>query len=141
VEPDTEEYNMVKNSLDFAPAAIKSIERIQNKKLYREFQAIKAEAVSKGKSADTAYLWCGTMASSPEEVYDSAHGFSLAVDGQGQFQFWKKASYSNVFAYSTADGSKQLFLAEVMTGGRSKMQVKGVPAYPSYLLTLKMKGF
>eukprot|EP00475_Leptophrys_vorax_P009075 TRINITY_DN1596_c0_g1_i2.p1 TRINITY_DN1596_c0_g1~~TRINITY_DN1596_c0_g1_i2.p1 ORF type:complete len:742 (+),score=248.42 TRINITY_DN1596_c0_g1_i2:108-2228(+) len=139
VEPNSEEFNMVKNSLDFVPASIKTIERIQNKNLYREFQAAKQNYASKGKSTETSYLWCGTMASPPEEVYESKEGFNLQVDGQAALQFWKKASYCNVFAYSTVDGSKQLFLAEVLAG-KTKMQVKGVPAYPAYLLTLKMKA-
>jgi len=132
IEPDSEEWNLAKEAFDFM-SNIKTVERIQNKQLWRAFVAEKEALQSAGKSAESSMLWCGSMSTNPEDVYDSTKGFG----GDSSYQFWKKSSYCNVFAFSTANGSRQLFLAETVTGGRSRMSIKNTPAYPSYLVTFR----
>ena len=66
-------------------------------------------------------LWHGTNKTAPELIYSSLVGFDLRMgrpDGMwGQaIYFAQEASYSlNFYAYEQS-GSKQIFLAEVLTG-------------------------
>jgi hypothetical protein len=136
IESDSDEWNLVQNSFDF-PVNILSIERVQNKVLYRRYLSQKKELELSKSSTEISYLWSGTMGCVPEDLYENPEGFDMEFSGQGVFQFWRKASYGAVFAYSTTDGSKQMFLAEVLAGKVTRMQVQCVPAYPTYLITFR----
>jgi hypothetical protein len=123
---DSDEFQFAKQHLDFS-AHVTSVERIQNKALWRKFSQ------SKSGAGESAMRWCGTMSTNPEAFYDTTVG--LTEDPN--LEFWKKASFSGVFAFSTANGSKKLLLCETWASSQSKMVLKKTVAYPTYLVTYK----
>lgn len=118
LDTEEDEYQMVEQLFDM-DVDVTSVERIQNKKLWREFQ-------SNTKGANETLMWMGTGSEKPEDVY--------AEDCKLMGDLWKKASFCNVFAFSTETMSRQLFLCygNVASSG---MMHKNVEVFPCYLVT------
>jgi len=117
VDDNSDEALQVLQYMDFKPS-IASIERVQNKALWRWF-------VNECKEANNSQvLWCGTGGTPPEELSYKTEGLSMDC--------WKKASYCNVFAYSSSN-HRQLLLVKAPSSAR--MMVKNSVMYPAYIVT------
>ena len=72
-------------------------------------------------------LFHGTRGTSPEKIYaDEEEGFDMRFSrsgmwGQGNY-FAEKASYSNNYAYRHPNGTRQFFLAKVLTGDSIQLE-------------------
>eukprot|EP00940_MAST-03C_sp_MAST-3C-sp2_P001068 g1068.t1 len=104
---------------------ISRIERVQNKFLWQRFLQMKQQLIRKnsGKINERS-LFHGTDTTKPKIIYGgtTGSGFDSRLGrgyyGQGAY-FAVNAEYSDSYAHSTGGGSKQMFLAKVLTG-RSK---------------------
>ncbi len=102
-------------------ATILSIQRIQNKSLYMEYQHRRNMMQTDGKPLNEKKLFHGSGTTSPETIYASKTGFDSRhcgddrLLGQGVY-FAKKASFSNSYCFKDASGHKQMLLATVLTG-------------------------
>ena len=101
---------------------VMKIERIQNRHLWDKysFQARRMKEKNNG-TINEKELFHGTRGTSPEKIYaGEEEGFDMRFSrsgmwGQGNY-FAEKASYSDTYAYQYPNGTKQFFLAKVLTG-------------------------
>ena len=109
--------------LDTLPQVdVMKIERIQNRYLWEKyiFHARRMKEKNNG-NINEKELFHGTSGTVPEKIYvDEEEGFDMRFSrsgmwGQGNY-FAEKASYSDNYAYQDPNGTKQLFLAKVLTG-------------------------
>ena len=109
--------------LDTLPQVdVLKIERIQNRSLWEKyvFHARRMKEKNKGNLSERE-LFHGTSGTLPEKIYaDEEEGFDMRFSrrgmwGQGNY-FAERASYSDNYAYQHPNGTKQLFLAKVLTG-------------------------
>ena len=119
----TKEWNDVETlmhaSLPFAE--IKTVERIQNKRLWDKYSFSKERMRQQNNGViNERELFHGTSTTPPEKIFKSRQGFDFrfccsGMRGTGTY-FAVNASYSNTnYAHCSADG-KQLILAKVLTG-------------------------
>ena len=98
------------------------VERIQNRYLWEKyvFHASRMKEKNKGVTNEKE-LFHGTSNTLPKKIYaDEEEGFDMRFScsgmwGQGNY-FAEKASYSDNYAYQDPNGTKQFFLAKVLTG-------------------------
>ena len=99
---------------------IRSIERIQNKWLWKKYVQHKKMIEEKnGAAGNELELFHGTRSNMPKEIYYSEEGFDMRFSAQGMWgranYFAVNASYSNSYAH-TNGMHKEMFLAKVLTG-------------------------
>ncbi len=65
-------------------------------------------------------MYHGTSGTPPEIIYKSEEGFDTTYSNQGMWghanYFAKNASYSNSYAHPVSNGTKQMFVANVLIG-------------------------
>jgi hypothetical protein len=67
------------------------------------------------------FLWHGTSTTSPDVIFTSQEGFDMRFGNPGcmwgkAVYFAVNASYSQSYSFADNNGSKQMFLAEVVLG-------------------------
>ncbi len=102
-------------------AKISSIQRIQNKWVWEKYSRQKQRLHSKNSGqVNEKFLFHGTQENDPQLIYDSGEGFDMRYSRIGMWgranYFAEDASYSNSYAHCASDGSKEIFLATVLTG-------------------------
>jgi hypothetical protein len=85
-----------------------------------EMDLVKEKHEGREKVALTQKLFHGTRATPPDKIYRSETGFNINYSNEG---LWGKAiyfavnsSYSNMYASTTPNGEKQMFMATVIIG-------------------------
>ena len=101
-------------------AEIISIKRIQNKWLWEKYAQTKKRMHQKNSGVvNEKELWHGSRTNA-ESIYDSEEGFDMRFSLDGMWgranYFATEARYSVKYAYQRDDGTKELFLAKVLTG-------------------------
>ena len=107
---------------------VMKIERIQNRHLWDKysFHARRMKEKNNG-TINEKELFYGTSGTLPEKIYaDEEEGFDMRFScsgmwGQGNY-FAEKASYSDNYAYQHSNGTKQFFLAKVLTGDSIQLE-------------------
>ena len=104
------------------------IERIQNRHLWDKYSFHARRMKEKNNGIiNEKELFHGTRGTSPEKIYaDEEEGFDMRFSrsgmwGQGNY-FAEKASYSDTYAYQDPNGTKQFFLAKVLTGDSIQLE-------------------
>ena len=102
-------------------ADIVSVQRIQNKWLWERYSQHKERIREKNDGVvNEKELWHGSSKSSSDNIYNSEEGFDMRYSSKGLWglanYFAEKASYSNKYAFTSPDGTKELLLAKVLTG-------------------------
>ena len=100
---------------------ISSIQHIQNKWLWERYSQHKERIREKNDGVvNEKELWHGSRKSSSENIYNSEEGFDMRYSLEGLWgranYFAVKASYSDMYAFKSLDGTKELLLAKVLTG-------------------------
>jgi len=103
---------------------ISTIERVQNKWLWKKYSSEKARLAEKNHgNANEMSLYHGTNATAPAVIYNSQDGFDLRYSRSSNMwgeavYFAFNASYSHGYAYSAGlpGGSRQMFFARVLLG-------------------------
>ena len=71
-------------------------------------------------------LFYGTEVTQPSDIYKHQEGFDMRFGRAGmrgnRNYFAVKANYSDNYAYHLSDGTKQMFLAKVLTGFSIELQ-------------------
>ena len=121
------------------PNNITKIRVVQNKRLYTNF-AFKHEGYSQieGKAVAIQRLFHGTRANAPEVIYKSDAGLDSRLGGGmwGNGTYYAlNSSYSVNYAHPAADGTKEMFLCEVLVGDFIQLPSDGTlkkpPAKPN----------
>ena len=104
-----------------ASAKIKRIRRVQNKWLWEKYQRDKKRMYQKNNgNVNEKELFHGSGNTDAHVILDSEEGFDMRYSAQGMWghanYFAEDARYSNNYAYSKPDGSKEMFVAKVLTG-------------------------
>ena len=102
-------------------ADILSVQRIQNKWLWKRYCQHKDRIHEKNDGmVNEKELWHGSRKSSSDNIYNSEEGFDMRFSSEGLWgqanYFAEEASYSDKYAFQSADGTKELLLAKVLTG-------------------------
>lgn len=107
---------------------VMKIERIQNRYLWEKYIFHARRMTEKNKGViNEKELFHGTSGTLPEKIYaDEEEGFDMRFSrsgmwGQGNY-FAEKASYSDNYAYQHPNGTKQFFLAKVLTGDSTELK-------------------
>jgi O-acetyl-ADP-ribose deacetylase (regulator of RNase III) len=101
-------------------ARVIKVERIQNKAIWEDFWG-HVQKLRKMGNAKQLKLFHGTRNTSPQLIYTDTVGFRNQFSspqcywGYGNY-FAVNSSYSHNYAHHLSDGSKQMFLAEVLVG-------------------------
>ena len=88
------------------------IERIQNKKLWRVYQAEVEYIAQKlgGDDPNVDEMYHGTRGTPPKIIYQSEEGFDMTYSNQGMWgfanYFAKNASYSHGYAHPLSNGQR-----------------------------------
>jgi O-acetyl-ADP-ribose deacetylase (regulator of RNase III) len=98
-----------------------SVQRIQNKWLWERYSQHKERIREKNDGAvNEKELWHGSSRSSSDNIYNSEEGFDMRFSLKGLWglanYFAEKASYSDKYAFTFPDRTKELLLAKVVTG-------------------------
>jgi len=101
-------------------AKISSIKRIQNRKLWKQFQNEKEELkIKHGKDPEIQVLFHGTSGTDPSMIYTGEEGFDMRFSSGGMWgqavYFAVNSSYSNNYSFKGA-GGRQMFMANVLLG-------------------------
>eukprot|EP00347_Sterkiella_histriomuscorum_P006231 403353563 len=107
-------------------AKITKIERIQNKKLWRNFKHAVDDIRDKwNKPAQTLMLYHGTRGTAPKSIYDSEEGFNMLFSSGGMWgqaiYFAQNSSYSDGYKYAVSQTTFQMFFARVLVGNYIKL--------------------
>lgn len=117
-------------------AQIRSIERIQNQKLWENYDRGKQEILKKNKGVvNEKQLFHGTSETPPDKIYNGTKGFDFRYCTQGMWgrgsYFAVNASYSDQYSYKNGSGGyRQIFLATVLTGDTCRMNSDGNLTHP-----------
>ena len=128
-----EVFNVKKNSTEWLKlstrfretmptnARIKQIRRVQNKWLWEKYQQdMKRMHKKNNGKVNEKELFHGSRSTSADVIVHSEEGFDMRFSAQGMWghanYFAEDASYSDTYAYSKPDGSKEMFVAKVLTG-------------------------
>ena len=122
--PSTSEWQAVSSRFQstMPGTSIRSIQRIQNKWLWKKYAQHKKMIEEKnGGASNEMELFHGTRNNMPTDIYDSEEGFDMRFSAQGMWgqanYFAVNASYSNNYAHSNIiTGQREMFLAKVLTG-------------------------
>ena len=109
---------------------IVKIERIQNKWLWEKYYQHSERMKRKNEGMiNEMLLFHGTRNNRPSDIYEHEEGFDMRFGRAGMWgngnYFAVKASYSNKYAYCLSDGTKQMFLAKVLTGQSIELKADG----------------
>jgi hypothetical protein len=122
VQKDSQEYKKVelKFKQTMPDCKISSIDRVQNRKLWRIFKNEVQDVKKKSGNPQIMNLFHGTGSTRPSQIYNSEDGFNINYSNEGM---WGKAiyfacnsSYSNNYAHKYADGQRKMFMASVTLG-------------------------
>eukprot|EP00347_Sterkiella_histriomuscorum_P003822 403362807 len=107
-------------------AKILNVERIQNKKLWRNFKYAEDDFNEKwGQPAKTLMLYHGTRKTKPSNIYDSEEGFNMLFSSGGMWgqaiYFAQNSSYSNDYKFITPQNTFQIFFARVLVGNSAPL--------------------
>ncbi|XP_065897421.1 uncharacterized protein [Dysidea avara] len=118
----TPEWSKVSQQLHttLSSAEIIKIERVQNKWLWEKYgQHSKRMKKKNGGVINEKMLFHGTRNNPPSSIYQDEEGFDMRFSNAGMWgtgnYFAVNASYSDGYAH-LSDGTKQMFLAKVLTG-------------------------
>ena len=119
----TPEWSKVSQQLHttLSSARIIKIERVQNKWLWEKYgQHPKRMKKKNGGVINEKMLFHGTRSNPPSSIYQDEEGFDMRFSNAGLWgtgnYFAVNASYSDGYAHQLSDGTKQMFLAKVLTG-------------------------
>ena len=104
-----------------ASAEIKRIRRVQNKWLWEKYQRDMKRMYQKNNgNVNEKELFHGSGNTNAHVIFDSEEGFDMRYSAQGMWghanYFAEDARYSDNYAYAKPDGSKEMFVAKVLTG-------------------------
>jgi len=112
--------------------AITSIQRVQNKGLYRKYCFHKKEMIRKNGivNVNEKQLFHGTSRNDPVVIWESEQGFDLRYCAQGAWgrgsYFADESIYSLNYSFQKPhDQTSQMFLANVLTGYSSQQNPNG----------------
>ena len=102
-------------------AKIVSIERIQNRELWRKFSDRAEQIRKEPQNCKEKLLFHGTRGTDPKEIYKGDSSFDTKFSQRGMWgkgnYFTVNASYANSYAHSVSDANmKKLLVAFVLTG-------------------------
>ena len=102
-------------------ATIVSIERIQNRELWRKFSDRAKQIRDESQNCKEKLLFHGTSNTNPKEIYTGDSSFDTRFSRQGMWgkgnYFAVNASYANSYAYSVSGTNiRKLLVAFVLTG-------------------------
>ena len=108
-------------------AKIIKIERVQNKWLWEKYgQHSERMKKKNGGMINEKMLFHGTRNNSPCSIYQDEEGFDMRFSNAGMWgngnYFAVNASYSDGYAHQLSDGTKQIFLAKVLTGDSIQLE-------------------
>ena len=97
------------------------INRIQNKWLWERYAQHKQRLTFKnGGKVNEKDLFHGTRSNDPKLIYEGEDGFDSRYSSTGMWglanYFAVNANYSHDYAYTRSDGTKEMFMAKVLTG-------------------------
>lgn len=100
---------------------IVKLERIQNKWLWERYARHRERIRLKNNGqCNEMDLFHGTRGTMPSQIFNGEEGFDMRFCVKGLWgigtYFAEKASYSDSYAHSPSGGTKQMFLAKVLTG-------------------------
>ena len=112
------------------PHHIVEITRIQNTWLWSNYMFQKKRMSKRNDGIiNELDLFHGTRKNLPQEIYTSQVGFDVRYSNCGKWgwanYFAEKASYSDTYAHTTPDGTKEIFLVKVLTGKSCTDYLKG----------------
>eukprot|EP00347_Sterkiella_histriomuscorum_P008969 403343038 len=123
VAEGTLEWQQIENQFKVTQpyAKLQKVERIQNKKLWRNFKYAVDDITDKwGKPATTLMLYHGTRAAEPKKVFDGEQGFNMLFSSKGMWgqaiYFAQNSSYSHDYRHTTSSKTFQMFYARVLVG-------------------------
>lgn len=102
-------------------ANITKIERVQNKWLWEKYSQHSERMKRKNKGVtNEKELFHGTSGTPPSCIYQDEEGFDMRYSNAGMWgngnYFAVNSRYSHSYAHSSSDGTRQMFLAKVLTG-------------------------
>ena len=108
-------------------ATIVKIERVQNEWLWEKYFQHSVRMKKKNEGIiNEKMLFHGTRNTPPSSIYQDEEGFDMRFCNAGMWgignYFAVNASYSNNYAHRLSDGTKQMFLAKVLTGDSIQLQ-------------------
>ena len=97
------------------------VTRIQNKWLWERYVQHKQRLSFKNNgSVNERELFHGTRHNDPKQIYEGEDGFDMRFSCEGMWgranYFAVNASYSNSYAYTRSDRTKEMFMVKVLTG-------------------------
>ena len=106
---------------------IVKIERIQNKWLWEKYYQHRDRMKRKNDGViNEERLFHGTRKTLPSSIYQDEEGFDMRFGRAGMWgngnYFAVNASYSDGYAHRSPDGTRQMFLATVLTGRSIELQ-------------------
>ena len=126
---DTQEWSKVSQQFQttLPSAMIVKIERVQNKWLWEKyFQHAERMKKKNGGTINEKMLFHGTRNTPPSSIYNNEEGFDMRFSNAGMWgtgnYFAVNARYSNSYSHHLPDGTKQMFLAKVLTGDSIQLQ-------------------
>jgi O-acetyl-ADP-ribose deacetylase (regulator of RNase III)/RNA recognition motif-containing protein len=115
------------------------VTRIQNKWLWERYVLHKQRLSFKNNgSVNERELFHGTRKNDPKHIYEGEDGFDMRFSSTGMWglanYFAVNASYSDTYAYTRSDGTKEMFMVKVLTGDSyqspSKQELRMPPEKP-----------
>ena len=100
---------------------ITKIQRIQNRWLWEKYHNHREIMKRKNEGViNEMLLFHGTRQTKPSDIYQDDEGFDMRFSNAGMWgmgnYFAVNASYSDGYAHNLSDGTRQMFLAKVLTG-------------------------
>lgn len=124
----TEEWCKVHQQLSSTLPQVQnvSIQRIQNKELWDNYERRKQSLLKNGRAVNEKQLFHGTSDISPEKIYmDTRHGFDFRYCTEGMWgrgtYFAVNASYSDYYSFKDRN-IRKMILARVLIGEACKIQ-------------------
>ena len=114
-------HKVVGNFNSTLPNTVIKVIRIQNKWLWERYAQHKQRLAYKNDgNVNERELFHGTRGNDPRLIYEGEDGFDMRYSSPGMWglanYFAVNASYSNDYAYTRSDGSREMFMVKVLTG-------------------------
>ena len=123
LSPDSSDFSVIAEKFfkTMPNAKVVSIERIQNRELWRKYMDRAQQIREEPQNCRGKFLFHGTSSTDPKEIYKGDSSFDLKFSEQGLWgrgnYFAVNASYSDSYAYSVhGTNMKKLLVAFVLTG-------------------------
>ena len=123
VPSGSQEWNKIVGSMKSTLPNVTVIQviRVQNKWLWERYAQHKQRLAYKNDGmVNERELFHGTRSNNPKLIYEGEDGFDMRFSSQGMWglanYFAVNANYSDRYAYSRGDGSKEMFMVKVLTG-------------------------